>query len=330
MMISSQVLVHAQRRLASVSDKRLYWLKEQYLKLYFEDEACSGPKPAEAIKIFGGRNWVTSTAGSMSPQDPVAGKRSSGSTRLKKLKSQATINVAKDGTKIPDESRMAPSPVLSTSSRRTIVPPVHSSPPRSRSCEATSEHLIGPVTYAPVIHSPAVPRASYDIATGLPSPPQQAIGYRERSRSSGAGEFMAPAPRGFRGESITQAAELDFTDFVVLYKSFSLRARKDLRDVFKTLAVTRKSLSDSSLDDPTSPASPPSPGHRTPLAKPTLGLLTRNTSLDLLVFRNNCQKKKIFDAIAAASIVTNCAGVESSKSQVRLYQTLLSLSPLHL
>ncbi|XP_069959980.1 1-phosphatidylinositol 4,5-bisphosphate phosphodiesterase epsilon-1 isoform X3 [Cherax quadricarinatus] len=310
-----QVLVHAQRRLASVSDKRLYWLKEQYLKLYFEDEACSGPKPAEAIKIFGGRNWVTSTAGSMSPQDPVAGKRSSGSTRLKKLKSQATINVAKDGTKIPDESRMAPSPVLSTSSRRTIVPPVHSSPPRSRSCEATSEHLIGPVTYAPVIHSPAVPRASYDIATGLPSPPQQAIGYRERSRSSGAGEFMAPAPRGFRGESITQAAELDFTDFVVLYKSFSLRARKDLRDVFKTLAVTRKSLSDSSLDDPTSPASPPSPGHRTPLAKPTLGLLTRNTSLDLLVFRNNCQKKKIFDAIAAASIVTNCAGVESSKSQ---------------
>lgn len=127
---------------------------------------------------------------------------------------------------------------------------------------------------------------------------------------------MTPAPRGFRGESITQAAELDFTDFVVLYKSFSLRARKDLRELFKTLAVSCKSLSNSSLEDPTSPASP-SPTHRAPLARPTLGLLTRNTSLDLLVFRNNCQKKKIFDAIAAASIVTNCAGVESSKSQVQ-------------
>ncbi|XP_042223651.1 1-phosphatidylinositol 4,5-bisphosphate phosphodiesterase epsilon-1-like isoform X2 [Homarus americanus] len=311
-----QVLVRAQRRLASVSDKRLYWLKEQYLKLYFEDEACSGPKPAEAIKIFGGRNWVTSTAGSMSPQDPVAAKRGSGSTRLKKLKSQATINVAKDGTKIADEVRVAPSPALSTTSRRTIIPPAHPSPPRSRSCDTTSEHLIGPVTHAPHIHSPAIPRASYDLATGLPSPPQQAIGYRERSRSSGTGEFVTPAPRGFRGESITQGAELDFTDFVVLYKSFSLRARKDLRDVFKTLAVTRKSLSDSSLEDPTSPTSPPSPTHRAPLAKPTLGLLTRNTSLDLLVFRNNCQKKRIFDAVAAASIVTNCAGVESSKSQV--------------
>ena len=130
---------------------------------------------------------------------------------------------------------------------------------------------------------------------------------------------MPVAPRGFRGESITQAAELDFTDFVVLYKSFSLRARNDLRELFKTLAVTRKSLSDSSLDDPgLSPSSPPtSPAQRPPpLAKPSLGLLTRNTSLDLLVFRNNCHKKKIFDAIAAASIVTNCAGLDSSKSQV--------------
>ncbi|XP_071517355.1 1-phosphatidylinositol 4,5-bisphosphate phosphodiesterase epsilon-1-like isoform X2 [Panulirus ornatus] len=311
-----QVLVRAQRRLASISDKRLYWLKEQYLKLYFEDEACSGPKPAEAIKIFGGRNWVTSTVGSMSPQDPVGAKRSSGSTRLKKLKSQATLPVTKDSTKTGEEARVAPSPPLSTTSRRTVIPPAHPSPPRSRSCDATNEHLVGPVTHPPHIHSPAIPRASYDLATGLPSPPQQVIGYRERSRSSGAGEFMTLAPRGFRGESITQAAELDFTDFVVLYKSFSLRARKDLREIFKTLAVTRKSLSDSSLEDPTSPTSPPSPAHRTPLSRPTLGLLTRNTSLDLLVFRNNCQKKKIFDAIAAASIVTNCAGVESSKSQV--------------
>ena len=142
------------------------------------------------------------------------------------------------------------------------------------------------------------------------------LSLRECSRSSGGGEFMTLAPRGFRGEPITQAAELDFTDFVVLYKSFSLRARKDLRELFKTLAVTRKSLSDSSLEDPTSPTSPPSPAHRHAVTKRTLGLLTRNTSLDLLVFRNNCQKKKIFDAIAAASIVTNCAGVESSKSQV--------------
>lgn len=137
---------------------------------------------------------------------------------------------------------------------------------------------------------------------------------RERSRSGGAGEFMTVTPRGVRGEPITQAAALDFTDFVVLYKSFSLRARIDLRELFRTLAITRKSLSDSSLEDPVSPASPPSPLYRPALSKRTL--LTRNTSLDLLVFKNNCHKKKIFDAIAVASIVTNCAGLDSSKSQV--------------
>ncbi|XP_063888080.1 1-phosphatidylinositol 4,5-bisphosphate phosphodiesterase epsilon-1-like isoform X4 [Scylla paramamosain] len=316
-----QVLVRAQRRLASVSDKRLTWLKEQYLKLYFEYETCSGPKPAEAIKIFGGRNWGTSTTGSMSPQDPIT-KRGSGSTKLKKLKSQATITVSKDGTKCMEEMRVVPSPALSNTSRRTVLPtPAHSthpSPPRSRSCDAASEHLIASHA-TPHLPSPAVPRPSYDPATGLPSPLQQAIGYSRSSGAGNGGEFMPVAPRGFRGESITQAAELDFTDFVVLYKSFSLRARNDLRELFKTLAVTRKSLSDSSLDDPgLSPSSPPtSPAQRAPpLAKPSLGLLTRNTSLDLLVFRNNCHKKKIFDAVAAASIVTNCAGLDSSKSQV--------------
>ena len=156
--------------------------------------------------------------------------------------------------------------------------------------------------------------------------------YRERSRSGGALDFSTP--RGVRGEPLTQAAELDFSDFVALYKSFSLRARKDLREIFKSFAVTRKSLSDSSLEEQTSTSSPPTPPytklgssnsahHLPPTAllsvhKPlkSVGLLTRNTSLDLLVFKNNCRKKKIFDAIAAASIVTNCAGVDSSKSQV--------------
>ncbi|XP_063613187.1 1-phosphatidylinositol 4,5-bisphosphate phosphodiesterase epsilon-1-like, partial [Penaeus indicus] len=316
-----QVLVRAQRRLASISDKRLCWLKEQYLKLYFEDEGCSGPKPAEAIKIFGGRNWGTSTVGgSMSPQDPTAAKRGSGSTKIKKLKPQATMNIAKDGARVSEELRVAPSPALSTASRRTIAPPVHPSPPRSRSCDTTAEHLIGPATHPPILHSPGLARASYDHATGLPSPSQQNIGYRERSRSGGAGEFMTVTPRGVRGEPITQAAALDFTDFVVLYKSFSLRARIDLRELFRTLAITRKSLSDSSLEDPVSPASPPSPLYRPALSKRTL--LTRNTSLDLLVFKNNCHKKKIFDAIAVASIVTNCAGLDSSKSQVITMQEL--------
>ena len=49
-----------------------------------------------------------------------------------------------------------------------------------------------------------------------------------------------------------------------------------------------------------------------------LGLLTRNNSIDSYEYRNNnnLHKKQVFDAIAAASIVNNCSGVDTSKSQV--------------
>ena len=43
------------------------------------------------------------------------------------------------------------------------------------------------------------------------------------------------------------------------------------------------------------------------------GLITRNTSLDMS--DDGLQRRKICDAITVASIVTNCAGVETSKSQ---------------
>ena len=36
----------------------LRWLKEQYLYLYYLDEACRGPLAADAIKVFGGRGWT--------------------------------------------------------------------------------------------------------------------------------------------------------------------------------------------------------------------------------------------------------------------------------
>ena len=48
------------------------------------------------------------------------------------------------------------------------------------------------------------------------------------------------------------------------------------------------------------------------------GLLTRNNSIDCREYKtsSNLQKKQVFDAVAAASIVNNCSGVDTSKSQV--------------
>ena len=44
-------LCHAAKRLRQQIDKRIQWLKIQYLQLYYESERCQGPTPAEAIRV---------------------------------------------------------------------------------------------------------------------------------------------------------------------------------------------------------------------------------------------------------------------------------------
>ena len=46
------------------------------------------------------------------------------------------------------------------------------------------------------------------------------------------------------------------------------------------------------------------------------GSLTRNSSMDLTDFKARSDKKKVFDAMAAASIFNNSAGVDTSKARV--------------
>lgn len=53
-----------------------------------------------------------------------------------------------------------------------------------------------------------------------------------------------------------------------------------------------------------------------------LGLLTRNSQAELDGIVVNSQKK-IYDAIAAASIFTNCAGIDTNNSQVITMSTFM-------
>jgi len=46
------------------------------------------------------------------------------------------------------------------------------------------------------------------------------------------------------------------------------------------------------------------------------GSLTRNSSTDLTNFKTRSDKKKVFDAMAAASIYANSAGVDTSRAKV--------------
>ena len=65
-----------------------------------------------------------------------------------------------------------------------------------------------------------------------------------------SGGFEAPwHMKGARTTSIMYETQLNFVEFVALFRSFSLRARKDLRDLFGQLAITCRSQSDGSLRD---------------------------------------------------------------------------------
>lgn len=71
---------------------------------------------------------------------------------------------------------------------------------------------------------------------------------REKDRN-GSGTLEAPWQVKAPATSIMYDTQINFVEFVALFRSFSLRARKDLRELFGLLAITRRSQSDGSLRD---------------------------------------------------------------------------------
>ncbi|KAL6031130.1 hypothetical protein STEG23_024746 [Scotinomys teguina] len=117
--------------------------------------------------------------------------------------------------------------------------------------------------------------------------------------------------KGFQSFMVSDS-NMSFIEFVELFKSFSVRSRKDLKDIFDIYSVPcNRSASESgplytnlTIEENTSDL------------QPDLDLLTRNVS-DLGLFIKSKQQlsdnqRQISDAIAAASIVTNGTGIEST------------------
>ncbi|XP_008586932.1 PREDICTED: 1-phosphatidylinositol 4,5-bisphosphate phosphodiesterase epsilon-1 [Galeopterus variegatus] len=117
--------------------------------------------------------------------------------------------------------------------------------------------------------------------------------------------------KGFQSFMVSDS-NMSYVEFVELFKSFSVRSRKDLKDLFDIYAVPCNRFGSESaplytnltIDENTSDL------------QPDLDLLTRNVS-DLGLFIKSKQQlsdnqRQISDAIAAASIVTNGTGIEST------------------
>ncbi|CAH0559692.1 unnamed protein product [Brassicogethes aeneus] len=282
-----QWLVKGLSRQMSLCDRRLLWLREQYVQLYHEDGYCCGPLAADAIRVllqsFGGRDW--SLAGMQQGQ----GAESSGALRrevsMKIKKKQLLSNQTFKDRSLRCQFVEPPTMVMESSYWRN---PTH-------------HRQSTPTTFPD--HQPDVSRhhSLGQLACTSASQPKY-----DRDRH-GSTEYLWHG-RHPRVGSILYDTQMDFVDFVTLFRSFSILIRKDLRDLFEQLAISYRSMAVNTKVN----------GVRSKVdgKKPTrLGVLTRNSQGELEGSVVNTQKK-VFDAIAAASIFTNCAGIDTNNSQV--------------
>ncbi|XP_075314190.1 1-phosphatidylinositol 4,5-bisphosphate phosphodiesterase epsilon-1 isoform X2 [Odontesthes bonariensis] len=307
-------LVNATRKLKKFPDQRLQWLRRQYVSLYQEDGRYEGPTLAQAIELFGGRRW---NMGSGGVEKPGTQKNSPLSINDKSKKKKKVLVRGDSGDATDDE--------MVSRKTRSCKEGLYRNGPESDSIdqEDPDDNFPGPFSLSSskspgLLPSSSSSSSSSSMTGSNHSRPQSSPIISGTSKSQpGAWSSRSWHGRGkacFKGfqNLMISDSTMSFIEFVELFKSFSIRSRKDLKELFDIFAVPcSRSCPESSplytnlrIDD-----------KETGL-QPDLDLLTRNGS-DLGLFIRTRQQmsdnqKQISDAIAAASIVTNGTGVESA------------------
>ncbi|XP_016412903.1 1-phosphatidylinositol 4,5-bisphosphate phosphodiesterase epsilon-1 isoform X1 [Sinocyclocheilus rhinocerous] len=324
-----QELLSAIRKIRKFPDQRLQWLRKQFVSLYQEDGRFEGPTLAHAIELFGGRRWNMGASGpgsaSKSAEKSSAQKNSplGINSNVKKKKKALVRGDSGDGTDDEMISRKTRS-CKETLGRRESDPLESVEQENAEDCSTFghpgSLSLSNSKGQSPgsSLSSSSSSSGSFSTNTSTPTRPHSSPNLPGNSKSQpGAWSSRSWHGRGkgcFRGfqDLMISDSIMSFVEFVELFKSFSIRSRKDLKELFDTYAV------------PCSRSGPDSVPLYTTLRiddkltglQPDLDLLTRNGS-DLGLFIRTRQQmsdnqKQISDAIAAASIVTNGTGVENS------------------
>ncbi|CAG5030603.1 unnamed protein product [Parnassius apollo] len=272
--VGLHAVIRALMTQTKLADRSLAWLKNKYTALYYEDSCCCEPVVSDAIRVFGGRD---STCGASSHSTPVRGAftdshgdslRGSG-IKFKKNKSTSELKSSpknyassfSSGPKSDDEA-------------------AHGSP-RNSSYSGHHQHC-------PARHS-SLTAAATSIMAGTPN--------RNSLRRLDTSERFWENIKNLRTGSVSYDTQLDFMDFVALFRSFSLVMRSELRDVFEQLAVPRPRYP--LLGAERSRSSPELFRSKTSFRT---GLLTRNGSLDLDPPSDKASRKKAFDVLAAAAL----------------------------
>ncbi|XP_030195770.1 1-phosphatidylinositol 4,5-bisphosphate phosphodiesterase epsilon-1 isoform X2 [Gadus morhua] len=312
-------LVNATRKLKRFPDQRLQWLRRQYVSLYQEDGRYEGPSLAQAIELFGGRRWNMGAGGA-----EKAGGQKNNTLGNEKTKKKKKVLVRGDSGDVTDDEMVS----RKTRSCKEALGRNGMEFNDSMDQDESEDSFPGPFSLS-ANRSPAMLASSSSSSTSSSSSSSMVGAVQTRPQASPvlSGAAKTPPPgawssrswhgrckgcfKGFQNLMISDSS-MSFIEFVELFKSFSIRSRKDLKELFDTFAV------------PVSRSSPESAPLYTNLRiddldmglQPDLDLLTRNGS-DLGLFIRTQQQmtdnqKQISDAIAAASIVSNGTGVENA------------------
>nr|XP_030720993.1 1-phosphatidylinositol 4,5-bisphosphate phosphodiesterase epsilon-1 [Globicephala melas]XP_030720994.1 1-phosphatidylinositol 4,5-bisphosphate phosphodiesterase epsilon-1 [Globicephala melas] len=313
-------LTRAVRKMRKFPDQRQQWLRKQYVSLYQEDGRYEGPTLAHAVELFGGRRWSTrnpspGTSAKSADKPNMQRNNTLGISTAKKKKKilmrgesgEATDDeMATRKAKMHKEcrSRSGSDPQEINEQEESEANAITSSPNPLPSRRAHSLTTAGSPNLAAGTSSPIRPVSSPVLSSSNKSPSSA------WSSSSWHGRIKG-GMKGFQSFMVSDSS-MSFVEFVELFKSFSVRSRKDLKDLFDIYAVP--------CDRAGSTAAPLYTNltidENTSGLQPDLDLLTRNVS-DLGLFIKSKQQlsdnqRQISDAIAAASIVTNGTGVEST------------------
>lgn len=297
-------LTKAVRKMRKFPDQRQHWLRKQYVSLYQEEGRYEGPTLAHAVELFGGRRWSTrnsspGTSAKSSEKPNMQRNNTLGINTTKKKKKM--LMRGESGEATDDEMTTRKAKMQKECRSRSGSDPQDNNEQE----EFEANAITAPPNPLPSRRAHSLTTAgSPNMATGTSSP------ISAWSSSSWHGRIKG-GMKGFQSFMVSDS-NMSFVEFVELFKSFSVRSRKDLKDLFDLYAV------------PCNRASPESTPLYTNLTidentsdlQPDLDLLTRNVSNLGLFIKSKQQlsdnQRQISDAIAAASIVTNGTGVEST------------------
>lgn len=215
-------IVKGIKRQQNLADRSMLWLKEQYIQLYYEDGICSEPLAADAIRVFGGRDWLKRKAGGGGGAGgPLGGTGvgggAGGSAGSVGSGSGGSASVSGDS----NEGSMRRENSFKFKKKRSVVNLLTQATQSSSSALAAAAAAAEAAEVRDTIRMRCSRRERCDVGM----------------------EKMWPHTKHFRIGSITIDTQLDFLDFIALFRSFSLLARKDLRDLFDQLSVMRQSKS---------------------------------------------------------------------------------------